>query len=183
MEKQGYGSDEKHFPSRVCLQLTPLLQSDILSVTVRKSTDNPVHEVGMQKTIENSFEPPKSIGLSISSSETIVLSLKPWKFEQLVYGDSAILNWILHDGVNGRMVFSSKPPKSAFCRPKSWFQDRYNRAHRPFTREGGVIFAEDEHMDTVCWNVGSSYRKNSGLGDKRKDLVDILAEQAKDPLQ
>ncbi|KAJ3704518.1 hypothetical protein LUZ61_008223 [Rhynchospora tenuis] len=156
MEKQGYGSDEKHFPSRICLQLTPLLQSDILSVTVTKSTDNPAHEVGIEKTIESSFEPPKSVGLSISSTGTVLLSLKPWKFEQSVYGDSAILNWILHDSVNGREVFLSKPPKFALCQPKSWFRNRYTRAYRPFTREGGVIFAEDEYGESICWKVGEA---------------------------
>ena len=34
MARQGYGSDEKHCPSRVSLQLTPMAQPDILSVSV-----------------------------------------------------------------------------------------------------------------------------------------------------
>ncbi|VAH89174.1 unnamed protein product [Triticum turgidum subsp. durum] len=34
MARQGHGSDEKHFPSRISLQLTPMAQSDILSLSV-----------------------------------------------------------------------------------------------------------------------------------------------------
>nr|CAD1822047.1 unnamed protein product [Ananas comosus var. bracteatus] len=61
MSKQGYGSEEKHFPSRISLQLTPTLQSDIISVSVSKSTDNPIHEVGLEKGLETSFDAPTSL--------------------------------------------------------------------------------------------------------------------------
>jgi hypothetical protein len=44
MAKQGYGSDEQHFPSRVSLQLTPMSQPDILSQSV-----SPVHEASSVK--------------------------------------------------------------------------------------------------------------------------------------
>ncbi|KAJ3669430.1 hypothetical protein LUZ60_011380 [Juncus effusus] len=152
MERRGYSSDEKHFPSRISLQLTPSLQSEILSVTVSKSTDNPVSEIEVGKTLESSFDPPKSISITISSTETVTMSLKPWKFEQSIYGDSAIFNWFLHDA-NGKEVFSSKPPKFAFWRPISWFQNRYRSPYRPFTRDGGVIFAGDEYGESVCWKV------------------------------
>nr|CAD1822027.1 unnamed protein product [Ananas comosus var. bracteatus] len=153
MSKQGYGSEEKHFPSRISLQLTPTLQSDIISVSVSKSTDNPIHEVGLEKGLETSFDAPASLGITISATETHTMSLKPWKFEQSVYGDSAILNWFLHDGTNGQEVFSCKPPKLALCKPRSWFRNRYTSAYRPFTRQGGVIFAGDEYGERVCWKV------------------------------
>ncbi|XP_072994604.1 uncharacterized protein [Typha latifolia] len=153
MAKQGYGSEEKHFLSRICLQLTPTLQSDILSVSVNKSTENPIHEIGLEKGFEGSLQPPTSMGLSVSASESITMSLKPWRFEQSVYGDSTILNWFLHDGANGKEVFSCKPRKLALWSPRSWFRNRYTSAYRPFTRQGGVIFAGDEYGESVCWKV------------------------------
>lgn len=55
MAKQGYGSDEKHFPSRISLQLTPLQQSDILSLSVSRSTENPVQEVATDKGIDTTL--------------------------------------------------------------------------------------------------------------------------------
>ncbi|PKU62202.1 hypothetical protein MA16_Dca011495 [Dendrobium catenatum] len=154
MSKQGYGSEEKHFPSRILLQLAPTLQTDVISVSVSKSSDNPLHEVGVEKGVEGSFEPPGSyLGLKVSASETVTLAIKPWKFEQSVHGDSAALNWFLHDGVNGREVFSTKPPKMAIFRPRSWFRNRYSSAYRPFTRQGGVIFAGDEYGESVWWKI------------------------------
>ncbi|KAH0465425.1 hypothetical protein IEQ34_005528 [Dendrobium chrysotoxum] len=154
ISKQGHGSEEKHFPSRILLQLAPTLQTDVISVSVSKSSDNPIHEVGVEKGVEGSFEPPGSyLGLKVSASETVTLAIKPWKFEQSVHGDSAVLNWFLHDGVNGREVFSTKPPKMAIFRPRSWFRNRYSSAYRPFTRQGGVIFAGDEYGESVWWKI------------------------------
>lgn len=154
MAERGYGSEEKHFPSRVSLKLTPTLQSDVLSVTVSKSSDNPIHEVGIEKALEGSFDPPNSyFGLHVSTTESITMSMKPWKFEQSVYGVSANLNWFLHDGINGREVFSSKPSKFSLLQPRAWFKDRYSSAYRPFTKQGGVIFAGDEYGDSVWWKV------------------------------
>lgn len=83
----------------------------------------------------------------------MTMSLKPWKFEQWVHGNSIVLNWFLHDSVDGKEVFSSKPSKIALLQPKSWFKNRYSSAYRPFTREGGIIFAGDEYGDSVCWKV------------------------------
>ncbi|XP_072985998.1 uncharacterized protein [Typha latifolia] len=154
MAERGYGSKEKYFPSRISLQLTPMLQSDVLSVSVSKSSDNPTHEVGLDKTFEGGFDPPNSyMALRVSATETITMSMKPWKFEQSVYGNSANLNWFLHDGVNGREVFSSKPSKLALFQPRSWFRDRYSSVYRPFTKQGGVIFAGDEYGESVWWKV------------------------------
>lgn len=152
MNERGVGVDEKHFPSRISLQLTPTMQTNILSVSVSKSSENPTREIEMEKTIEGSFDPPNSfLGLKVSAGETTTLSMKPWKFEQSVYGYSAILNWFLHDSMDGREVFSSKPSKMALLNPKAWFKDRYSSAYRPFTRQGGVIFAGDEYGERVWW--------------------------------
>ncbi|KAK4273739.1 hypothetical protein QN277_017077 [Acacia crassicarpa] len=154
MRERGAGAGEKHFPSRIFLQLTPTQQSQVLSVSVAKSSENPRREIGMDKSIEASLEPPNPyLGLKVSAGESTTVSLKPWKFEQSVYGYSANLNWFLHDSVDGKEVFSSKPSKIELLNPKSWFKDRYSSAYRPFTRQGGVIFAGDEYGESVRWKV------------------------------
>ncbi|EES00260.1 hypothetical protein BDA96_03G062600 [Sorghum bicolor] len=153
MAERGYGSEEKHFPSRVMLQITPMQQSDVLSVSVGKSNDNPTHEFGIEKGFEGSFDPPNSFGLKASVTESLTLAMKPWKFEQSVHGNTATLNWFLHDGINGREVYSSKPSKLSLLQPRAWFRDRYSNAYRPFTKQGGVIFARDEYGDSVWWKI------------------------------
>ncbi|KAK4436474.1 hypothetical protein Salat_0811100 [Sesamum alatum] len=153
MSERGAGTAEKHFPSRIALQITPTQQANIISISVSKSSDNPIREISVEKAVEASFEPPNTVGLNFSAGETSTVSLKPWKFEQSVYGNSAILNWFLHDSVDGREVFSSKPSKLALIHHKAWFKNRYTNADRAFTREGGVIFAGDEYGESVCWRV------------------------------
>lgn len=153
MKEQGVGAAEKHFPSRISLQLTPYPQMDVISVSVGKSSENPTREIGIEKSIEGSFNPPNSLGFAVSAGETVTTSLKPWKFEESVYGNSVNLNWYLHDSMDGREVFTSKPSKFALLQPKAWFKDRYSSAYRPFTRQGGVIFAGDEYGDSVYWKV------------------------------
>ncbi|PHU18133.1 hypothetical protein BC332_13828 [Capsicum chinense] len=154
MSERGAGISEKHFPSRISLQLTPTLQSNVLSISVNKSSDNPLREIGMEKTIEAGFDPPNTyMGLKVSAGETVVTSMKPWKFEQSANGDGANLNWFLHDSGNGREVFSSKPSVFSLIQPKAWFKNRYSSVYRPFTKQGGVIFAGDEYGESVCWKV------------------------------
>ncbi|XP_024959574.1 uncharacterized protein LOC112500333 [Cynara cardunculus var. scolymus] len=155
MKERGAGIDEKHFPSRISLQLTPTVQTNVISVSVSRSSENPTREIGLERSIEGSFEPPNPhIGLSVSAGETVTTNLKPWKFEQSVYGYSGTFNWFLHDSVNGREVVTSKPSKMALLQPKAWFRNRYSSAYRPFTRQGGVIFAGDEYGESVLWKVG-----------------------------
>ncbi|KAF7830907.1 uncharacterized protein G2W53_013240 [Senna tora] len=153
LRRRGSGASEKHFPSRISLQLTPTLQYQVMSVSVGKSSENPLREIGRDKGIEASFEPPNPLGLKLSAGETQTVSIKPWKFEESVYGYSANLNWFLHDSINGKEVFSSKPSKCALMNPRSWFRDRYSSASRPFTRQGGVVFAGDEYGESVWWKV------------------------------
>ncbi|KAL7614034.1 uncharacterized protein LOC111879897 [Lactuca sativa] len=155
LKECGAGIEEKHFPSRISLQLTPTIQTNVLSVSVSRSSENPAREIGIERSIEGTFEPPNPvIGISVSAGETVITNLKPWKFEQSVYGYSGSFNWFLHDSVNGREVFSSKPSKVALIHPKSWFRNRYSSVYRPFTRQGGVIFAGDEYGESVLWRVG-----------------------------
>ncbi|KAL4576099.1 hypothetical protein LXL04_012187 [Taraxacum kok-saghyz] len=155
LKECGAGIEEKHFPSRISLQLTPIIQTNVLSVSVSRSSENPTREISIERSIEGTFEAPNpTIGISVSAGETVITNLKPWKFEQSVYGYSGSFNWFLHDSVNGREVFSSKPSKLALIQPKSWFRNRYSSAYRPFTRQGGVIFAGDEYGESVLWRVG-----------------------------
>ncbi|KAL3524019.1 hypothetical protein ACH5RR_016853 [Cinchona calisaya] len=154
MNERGAGAAEKHFPSRISLHVTPTIQTSVISISVSKSSQNPTVEIGKEKGIEASLEPTSPfVGINFSAGETMTMSLKPWKFEQSVYGNSAILNWFLHDSADGKEVFSSKPSKLALFQPKAWFRDRYTTAYRPFNKDGGVIFAGDEYGDRVCWKV------------------------------
>ncbi|KAL5198124.1 hypothetical protein ABZP36_001636 [Zizania latifolia] len=157
MAKQGYGSDEKHFPSRISLQLTPLAQVDILSLTVSRSTDNPVQEVDTERGLDASLgTAPATIGFTVSAHETVTRTLRPWKFEHSVQGNTATVSWFLHGGSEGREVFSSEPPKLELLQPRSWFRNRYTNPGRPFTRGGGVIFAGDEYGESVRWRMASA---------------------------
>ncbi|KAG6728833.1 hypothetical protein I3843_02G173200 [Carya illinoinensis] len=125
MNEQGVGTAEKQFPSRI-------------SLSVSKSSENPTTEFGCERSIQAGFEPSNPyLGLKLSSGETVTMSLKPWKFEELI-------------------IFSSKPSKLAFLNPKAWFRDRYSSAYRPFTRQGGIIFAGDEYGERVWWKVDKS---------------------------
>ncbi|KAL8154306.1 hypothetical protein V2J09_012066 [Rumex salicifolius] len=159
LNERGAGASEKHFPSRISLHLTPSLpSSDILSVSVSQSTDNRTHGIEHETGFEASFDPPKTLSATLKFSETTSTTLQPWKFEDSAHGDTAGLSWFLHDIPNGREVFSSRPSKMAMLRPRNaWFRDRYAAANRPFTRQGGVVFAGDEYGGkSVCWKVDKS---------------------------
>ncbi|XP_022995500.1 uncharacterized protein LOC111491017 [Cucurbita maxima] len=162
LSKRGVGGSEKYFPSRISLQLTPTLQTNIMSVSVSKSSDNPIIEVGTKKTLEAGFEPSNPYpGLKLAVGETVTASLKPWKFEQSVYGNTGILNWYLHDSSDGKEVASRKPSKLALINPRAWFRDRYSSAFRPFNRQGGVIFAGDECGESVWWKIDGTARRKT----------------------
>ncbi|PUZ69082.1 LOW QUALITY PROTEIN: hypothetical protein GQ55_2G080000 [Panicum hallii var. hallii] len=147
MAKQGYGSDEKHFPSRVSLQLTPMAPPDILSLSVSRSTDNPVLEVGGLDASPGVM--PAPIGIGVSAHEAV--TPMPWKFEHAVHGNTASLGRFLHDGARGgREVSTGEPGVRRLPRPRPWFRGRYISPGRPFTRGGGMIFAGGEG---VCWRM------------------------------
>lgn len=156
LNDRGAGAAEKHFPSRMSVRLTPTLQTEVLSVSVSKSSENPTSEIEKEKLIEGSFEPPNQVGLTISAGESRTTTHKPWKFEEFVHGNSGNLNWFLYDAAHGREVYSLKPSKVALLQHNAWFKHRYASAYRPFTRQGGVIFAADEYTDKVCWKVDKS---------------------------
>lgn len=49
--------------------------------------------------------------------------------------------------------FSSKPSKFSLLKPGAWFKNRYSNVYRPFTRQGGIVFADDEYGESVLWKV------------------------------
>ena len=55
MTERGAGVAEKHFPARIWLQLTSTVQDNVLSVSVSKSSENPLREIGLEKTLEGSL--------------------------------------------------------------------------------------------------------------------------------
>ncbi|CAN1812162.1 hypothetical protein LINPERHAP1_LOCUS26452 [Linum perenne] len=156
MAERGVGSEEKHFPSRIAVHITPILQTNITSVSVSSSSANPTREIELEKGIETSFDPPTSVGLKLTAGETVSMSLKPWKFESSVYAYSAVFSWFLHDNMDGREVVSSKPSPLALINPRSWFRDRYRTAYRPFTRQGGVVFSGNEYGKSITWKADKS---------------------------
>ncbi|RLN33782.1 hypothetical protein C2845_PM03G24070 [Panicum miliaceum] len=137
-------------PWRVSLRLTPMAQPDILSLSVSRSTDNPVHEVG-QNLGALPGAVPASIGVGVSAHEAV--TLRPWKFEHAGPGNTASLGWFLQDSASGREVFCGEPRGPRLPRPRSWLRGRYTGPGRPFTRSGGVIFAGDEYGEGVCWRM------------------------------
>ncbi|KAF3792347.1 hypothetical protein EJ110_NYTH00511 [Nymphaea thermarum] len=154
MAERGFGVQEKHFPSRISLQLNPILQNHVLSVSVSKSSDNPTIELGTEKNIEGGFDAPGTyFGLKVSTVDTISMSVKPWKFEQTVDGDTGNLSWVLYEINDLKEISSSRPSKISFLNPRAWFKDRYSTACRAFTRQGGVVFARDEYGDCIAWKV------------------------------
>lgn len=161
LNERGAGASEKHFPSRISLQLTPTSQTDIISVSVSKSSENPKLEKEIERTIEGSLDAPHNLGLRVAAGETTTTVMTPWKFEEYAIGDSGSLNWYLYDTNDGKEVFASKPSPMSLFRPHAWFKHRYSNAHRPFTRQGGIVFAGDKYGDTVCWKV-----LKSALGKK-----------------
>ncbi|MFS8012933.1 hypothetical protein Hanom_Chr14g01326851 [Helianthus anomalus] len=99
MKDRGAGIDEKHFPSRISLQLTPTIQTNILSVSVSRSSENPTLEIGVERSIEGSFEPPnqgrpnghKTLGTSLGpprlKGHQIFVILGPFKlYSQNILG-------------------------------------------------------------------------------------------------
>ncbi|CAO2825747.1 unnamed protein product [Amaranthus hypochondriacus] len=122
LHNRGAGTSEKHFPSRMTLKLTPCPspQIKILSISVNKSSENPTKEIGLEKTIEGSFEPLHKVGLNISAGESTTTAFTPWKFEETVKGDSGGLNWFLYDSKDGSEVFSYKPSILTLFKPKAW---------------------------------------------------------------
>eukprot|EP01018_Ginkgo_biloba_P038579 Gb_39272 [translate_table: standard] len=155
MHKQG-APNERHFPSRISLTIGPQQPSDVLFISLTRFSDNPCREITNATNIEAKFEPPISPGLKASDSVASTIKIDHWSFEQSSRGKDGTLEWTLYDTVNGKEVTSSKPPKSRVLDPKTWFKDGYSKAYRPFTKQGGVVFASDNYGQTLTWRLHKS---------------------------
>eukprot|EP01018_Ginkgo_biloba_P004795 Gb_17355 [translate_table: standard] len=145
--------EEKHFPSKISVDITPP-RTGILSMSLSKSSDNPAHELTSERTVEMGVEWPKAhADFKVAASEASAMSMKPWKMEQSGRGNVGTFEWILYDTTNGKEVAGSKPPKTAMYQHKAWFKDRYSNASKPFTRQGGVVFAGDKYSNSIIWRV------------------------------
>ncbi|GLJ37149.1 hypothetical protein SUGI_0753360 [Cryptomeria japonica] len=147
-------SEEKHFPSRVSIELAPENETKLLAVSLNMSSANPSYEMSSERSVETGFEPPSSFAvLKIAGKEGSTVSMKAWKMEQSVQRSQGIFDWALYDTLTAKQVASSRPSKMEWVQPKAWFRDRYSSALSPFTREGGVVFAGDEYSEDIIWKV------------------------------
>eukprot|EP01018_Ginkgo_biloba_P004799 Gb_17358 [translate_table: standard] len=151
MENRGI-PEEQHFPSKISVDIAPL-STGILSMSLLKSTHNPTHELITERRVETGvqcgwrmgFEWPNfEVKIKVTTSEASAMRMKPWNMEQCGSGNVGKFEWILYDTTNGKEVAGSKPPK------KAWFK---NILPKPFTRQGGVVFAGDEYAEPIVWRV------------------------------
>eukprot|EP01018_Ginkgo_biloba_P013436 Gb_40607 [translate_table: standard] len=151
--KANGASNERHFPSRVCLYVAPEEGSALHMVSPNLSSENPVHEMRTESTWQTVFVPPKGAGVTMGSSESYSVNIKPWRHEQWVDGRRGKLEWTLYDPTNGKEVASVKPSKMVMMQPKAWFKDRYLTGVLPFTKEGGVVFSYDKYPHSITWRL------------------------------
>ncbi|KAK6156078.1 hypothetical protein DH2020_010326 [Rehmannia glutinosa] len=164
MNERGAGTSEKHFPSRISLQITPTTQSNVISISVAKSSENHPTKIGVEKGIEASFDPPTAIGLHFSAGETITTSLKPWKFESGQVCGTPLTSIVLADDDAWTAErFSRRSRPSWRCSTRRRGSRTVIDANRPFTRQGGVIFAGDEYGEGVSWKVDRGCMGSGGV--------------------
>ncbi|GLJ54898.1 hypothetical protein SUGI_1178780 [Cryptomeria japonica] len=149
-----YFPEERHFPSKICLTIGPENGCDVHSVSLTLSSRNPLTENVKGNTYEATFELLKNVGLKASSETSSTEKINNWGFEQSVvnYSDAKI-DCTLYDSTTGKGVFNNGPPKFSVLGPKTWFIDRYSKACRAFTEEGGVVFAKDDFGKPITWRL------------------------------
>lgn len=151
---EGHGvAEEKHFPSRISVRVAPRQESNVMSISLSLSSNNPSYEISNETGVESGFEVPGKYGLTVSNTEGFTTSLKPWKMEQSVRGNQGDYDWVLYDSQSRKEVAASRPSMMEMLQPKAWFKDRYSSALRPFTKHGGVVFARDEYSKCISWKM------------------------------
>ena len=81
MDESGL-SEEKHFPSRVSLELAPEKESKLVAVSLNMSSANPSFEMTNEMSVETGFEPPSNFGvLKFAGKEGSTVNMKAWKME------------------------------------------------------------------------------------------------------
>lgn len=146
-------AEEKHFPSRISVRISPRKESNVMSISLNQSSNNPSYEISNETSVDTGFEVPGKYSLMVSATEGSTTSLKPWKMEQSVRGNEGDYDWVLYDSQSGKEVAASRPSMIEMLQAKAWFKDRYSSAFRPFTKQGGVVFARDEYSQCISWKV------------------------------
>lgn len=146
--------NERHFTAKICLTIGPENGFGVHSVSLTRSSQNPMTDIGKGNTYEATFEPPKNVGLKASTATTSTVKINNWGFEQSVVNCSdAKIEWTLYDSTTEKAVINNRPPKFSMLGPKTWSIDRYSRACRAFTAEGGVVFAKEEYGNPITWRL------------------------------
>ncbi|GLJ54899.1 hypothetical protein SUGI_1178790 [Cryptomeria japonica] len=142
-------TNERHFPAKICLTIGPENGCDVHSVSLTLSSHNSLTKNSRKNKIGING-PGIKASTKTSSTETI----NNWGFEQSVvnYSDAKI-DWTLYDSSTGKAVFNNGPPKFSVLGPKTWFTNRYSKASRAFTEEGGVVFAKDNFGNPIIWRL------------------------------
>ncbi|GLJ54896.1 hypothetical protein SUGI_1178750 [Cryptomeria japonica] len=126
--------NERHFPAKICLTIGPENGFGVHSVSLTRSSQNPMRDIGKGNTYEATFEPPKNVGFKASTATTSTVKINNWGFEQSVVNCSdAKIEWTLYDSTTEKAVINNGPPKFSMLGPKTWSIDRYSRACRAFT--------------------------------------------------
>ncbi|GLJ41847.1 hypothetical protein SUGI_0866360 [Cryptomeria japonica] len=146
---------ESHFPARICITIGPQVESHVHSVSLTKSSQNPVTNIARGKAVEATFEPPDYVpGLKISNGMASQISIKSWVFEQSSVNRPHVnLEWTLYDSTTGKAVSNYKPQRFSVFNSKTWSGDRYSKDSRAFTAQGGVVFAGDEYGQPTTWRL------------------------------
>ncbi|GLJ54895.1 hypothetical protein SUGI_1178730 [Cryptomeria japonica] len=146
--------NERHFPAKICLTIGPENGFGVHSVSLTRSSQNPTTDIAKGNIYEATFEPPKNVGLKASTATTSTVKINNWGFEQSVVNCSdAKIEWTLYDSTTDKAVINNGPPKYSMLGPKTWSIDRYSRACRAFTAEGGVVFAKEEYGNPITWRL------------------------------
>lgn len=117
--------EEKHFPSRLRIEVAPHHEWETLAVSVAKSSANPSYEMTNERSVETGVELPGTYGvLHFQSTEGSTMNFTPWKLEQDVQGSEGVMDWVLYDPVTGKEVWSSRPSKGEWVQRRAWFKDR-----------------------------------------------------------
>ncbi|KAH9324280.1 hypothetical protein KI387_004458, partial [Taxus chinensis] len=160
-------SEERHFPSRICLSLGQGEGTQVVMMSLNKPSANPVTEVTTRKILFNTdcYSKFPIYIKSMAAMDDCFHSdyVSRWRFEQSCEGNRGRLEWVLYDDESGKEVASTKPCKSAMMESNAWFRDRCRKATRPFTAEGGVVFASDEYGQSVVWGMKKDSVAEKGL--------------------
>ncbi|KAI5661155.1 hypothetical protein M9H77_20478 [Catharanthus roseus] len=147
--------DEKYFPSRVRVWVGPEIGANYLSgLSLGRSTDNMEKEVEVQKVFKGDFGNSKTPEVKATARMTTKTKIKNWRWDQDVEGNSAIFDVVLCDNSTGIEISTWKPAiGGAGPSLANDIVKRYNGARRVFTKNGGVIFSDEECKNGVRWRL------------------------------